>query len=136
MSTYAHTYYREYDLPWSVPEVDRQRLNRLTVRVLAVTVVLSLIIPILPTREAERSRPEEVPERFVKLVIERKKPPPPPPVVVPEVPPEPVVQEKPPEPTPEPEVKPEPEPTPPPVQPKPQERVAEAREKAARTGVM
>ncbi len=138
MSAYVQSYYREYDLPWSVPEVDAKRLNKFTVRVLAATLVLALIVPVLPTQDAEQSRPEEVPERFVKLVIERNKPPPPPPVVVPEKPPEPepVVQEKPPEPVKEPEVRPEPEPTPPPPEVKPQERVAEAREKASRTGVM
>lgn len=138
MSTGAHAFYREYDLAWTVPAADRRRFNRFTLQVLGATLVFALIIPVLPTREAATSRPEEVPERYVKLVIERKQPPPPPPPVVqpqqvqpqPEPEPEPVVQEKPPAPVPE--AAPAPEPAPPP----PEQRVAEAREKAAKTGVM
>ncbi|MEO0974079.1 MAG: AgmX/PglI C-terminal domain-containing protein [Pseudomonadota bacterium] len=136
MGAHVQTFYREYDLAWSVSETDRKRFNRFTLQVLGVTLVLALIIPVLPTFDRPSSRPEEVPERFVKLVIEKKKPPPPPPVVIPERPPEPVVQETPPEPKPVEEPKPKPEPTPPPPEPKPEQRVAEAREKAAKTGVM
>ncbi len=139
-AAYVRSFYREYDLPWSVAPADRQRFNRLTLQVLGATLVLALVVPVLPTRDIASERPPEVPERFVKLVIERQKPPPPPAVVVPEPPrpePEPVVQEQEaPKPEPKPEVKP-PEPKP---QPKPEptreQQVAKAKEQASKTGVM
>jgi protein TonB len=138
--TYVHTFYREYDLPWNVATEDRRRFRKLTLRVLAAVLVLAAIVPALPTQEAARQRPEAVPERFAKLVIERQEPPPPPPPppAVPEVVPEPV---PPPEQTPPPVAeRPLPEPVPPPIAPAPapevKDRVARAKEQASNAGVM
>ena len=85
------------------------------------------IIPWLPVPEADRQELEALPPALARIVLEKPEPAPPPPPPKPEVKEEekPVPEEQPPEPLPEPEVVPEPEPT-----------VADAREKAAVSGLL
>lgn len=119
----AAIYYRQYELPWSTGQEGEERFRKILRNVLAAYLLLALAMPFLPVLERDRSTPAEVPERIVQLIVEQPKPPPPPPPPVPEVRPEPRV------------AKVEPR-----VEPKraeaPVDRTAEARRKAASTGLL
>ncbi len=121
------TYYRVYELPWTLSATEEKRFRKILLHVCGVLLVLAVMMPWLPTPEIERTAEQEIPERYAQLLLERKELPPPPPIVVPEPEPEPevVAEESEPEPQPEPVVT-EPEPV---EQPKVAE--VDAREKAA-----
>jgi outer membrane biosynthesis protein TonB len=138
-------YYRRYDLPWSKIGEETQRLKKTFLIIAGAALFLSAAVPLLPSSDIVHNNGADVPPRLAKLLIERKAPPPPPPPVVepepeevaevpdePEKAPEPEPESVPePEPVPEPKVAfvPEPEIAPPPP-------VNEAREKAAKAGLM
>lgn len=111
-----NAYYREYELPWVSPEEDRERFRKILIAVLIALLLLSILIPLLPVPERERSQAEDVPPRLAKLMLEQKKVPPPPP---------PPKEEK------KPEAKKEPKP-----EPKPVDRTQEARKKAQVAGLL
>jgi periplasmic protein TonB len=111
-------YYRLYELPWSPTEDVEQRFRKVLRNAFIVFGILALIITFLPTPERQIASTPDIPDRIVKLLIEKKAPPPPPPP--------PKVEEKKPEP-----LKVEPKP-----QPKPQPRPQEAREKAQQSGLL
>jgi protein TonB len=118
MTTLA-PYYRQYELPWS-PTEDVERRFRKVLRNLAIAALLiGILIPMLPVPERQRASAPDIPDRVVKLVIEKKAPPPPPPPVP-----------KAEEPKPEPVRKVE-EP-----KPQPQPRPQDAREKAQKSGLL
>ena len=73
--------YRNYDLPWTVTPEERSRLKRILKHVLGVLGVLAILMPFLPVRQVDHHAAPEMPQRFARLVAERKLPPPPPPVV-------------------------------------------------------
>ena len=76
-------YYRVYELQWT-PDAEQEARFRRTLRnTLAIILLLSLLIPWLPMPERSPEDIPEIPQRFAKLVLERKvlPPPPPPPVV-------------------------------------------------------
>lgn len=110
-------YYRLYELPWSPTEDVEQRFRKVLRNALIVFAILALIVTFLPMPERQLASTPDIPDRIVKLVIEKKVPPPPPP---------PKVEEKKPEP-----LKVEPVP-----QPKPQPRQPDAREKAQQSGLL
>lgn len=123
-------YYRTFDLPWTLSTEDEQRFRKILLNVLGILLLLSLIMPWLPTLERDIDRLDEVPPRFAKLILERQKPPPPPP---------PKEIEKEPEPEPEPEQVVEKQPEPEPViepEPEPIDRTEQARENAAMAGLL
>jgi protein TonB len=126
--------YRTYVLPWSPAPEDEHRYRRIRRDMLIAIFALSLLMPFLPLPERASDAPVQVPQRYAKFVLERKKPPPPPPPEV--VEPAPVAEAKP---TPAPAAEPTPLPreraTPEPVPEAPAPR-AQARERAARAGVM
>ena len=76
-------YYRIYDLQWTPDARQEARFRRTLRNTLAILLLLSLIIPWLPLPERSPDDIPEIPQRFAKLVLERKvlPPPPPPPVV-------------------------------------------------------
>jgi len=76
---YLAPFYRNYELPWSPTEEVEQRFRRVVRNVLIVFLILALLIPFLPVSEKQKSKAPDLPERVVKLVIEKKLPPPPPP---------------------------------------------------------
>ncbi len=133
--------YRQYILPWTPLPDDDGLLKRILIVVLAVTVVLSVVIPFIPVPKEDRNKVEPLPPRLAQLVMEKQKPKPKPK-------PKPVEKKKeekkaekkkeekkkkPPE---KKKVakKPEPKKV---VPPKPKvDRVAEARKKAASTGLL
>jgi TonB family protein len=108
-------FYRLYELPWSPTEEIEARFRKIMWIVLAIFAVFAIAIPLLPMPDKARTTAPEIPDRIVKLVIEKQAPPPPPP---------PKVEEKKPEP-----VKVEPK-------PQPQPKVEDARERAQKTGLL
>lgn len=111
-------FYRLYELPWSPTEEIEARFRKIMWTALAIFAVFAIVIPLLPAPEKIRSTTPDIPDRIVKLVIEKKAPPPPPPP--------PKVEEKQPEP-----LKVEPKP-----QPQPQPKVEDARERAQQSGLL
>jgi outer membrane biosynthesis protein TonB len=114
--------YRNYELPWTLTPEEHARLKRIFKHVLGVLATLAILMPFLPVREIDRTAAPEVPQRFARLVAERKLPPPPPPVA----------QEKPkPVESTQPTAEPKPAAEPPKPQPAPTARVAPARDTRA-----
>lgn len=107
-------YYRQYELPWSPREDVERRFKKILRIVLGVFVVLAILITLLPVPEQTRVKAPDIPDRVVKLLLEKKPPPPPPPP---------------------PEVKPETKPEPVKVEPKPKP-VEDARAKAQQSGLL
>lgn len=59
-------------LPWSDFPEDQARYRRIQQRVLGVCLLLALIVPWLPVREADRSRPAELPPPMARLLLDNK----------------------------------------------------------------
>src|SRR5687767_14546393 len=108
-------YYRQFDLPWSPTEEVERRFRKVVRNSFIVFAIFAILIPLLPMRERDLAKAPEIPDRIVKLVLEKPAPPPPPPP--------PKIEEK----KPEPEKKVE-QPKPP---PKP-----DARERAQNAGLL
>ncbi|HEU5135600.1 MAG TPA: AgmX/PglI C-terminal domain-containing protein [Steroidobacteraceae bacterium] len=110
MSVGLAPFFRRFELPWSLEEESERRFKKLLRILLIVATLLAILIVLLPKRQTERMKPEDVRERVAQLIVEKPKPPPPPP--------------PPPEPEKKPEVeKPKPVETPKPVEkPKPNVR--------------
>lgn len=109
-------YYRLYELPWSPTEEIERRFRKVLRNAFILFAILALLIPLLPVPEKAQLKAPEIPDRIVRLVIEKKIPPPPPPA--------PKIEPKE---TPKPIQKVEPKPLP----PKP-----DAREKAQNSGLL
>jgi protein TonB len=115
MSTGIAPYYRLYELPWSPTEEVERRFRIILRNAFIVFALLALLITLLPTPEKAQVRAPDIPDRIVKLVIEKKPPPPPPPPKI------------------------EPKETPKPVEkiePKPQPPKPDARQKAQNSGLL
>lgn len=106
MSTLA-PYYRLYDLPWSPTEEVEARFRKVVRNAFIVFAIFAILIPLMPVPEKTLVKAPDIPDRIVKLVIEKKAPPPPPP-------PPPKIEEKKPEPI-KPVEQPRPEPKPQPT---------------------
>ncbi len=109
-------FYRLYELPWSPTEEVERRFRKVVRNAFIVFAVFAILIPLLPMRERDQVKAPEIPDRIVKLVLEKPAPPPPPPP--------PKIEEK----KPEPEKKVE-QPKPPPPKP-------DARENAQNAGLL
>jgi protein TonB len=109
-------FYRLYELPWSPTEEVERRFRKVVRNAFIIFAVFAILIPLLPVRERDQVKAPEIPDRIVKLVLEKPAPPPPPPP--------PKVEEK----KPEPEKKVE-QPKPPPPKP-------DARERAQNAGLL
>lgn len=129
-------------LPWESCEQENKQFSRITLGILAITLLAAVVIQLTELPPVSREEEEKLPPQLARIIEPVELPP------APEVKPEPepvaeevVPEEKPPEPKPEakPEPKPRPKPEPKP-QPKPEptqeEKVAEARENAKKTGVL
>lgn len=115
--------FRTYELPWTPSEEEQARLRKLLIICFAVTIVLSIVLPLLPTPPKPINQVEDVPPRFAKLVLEKKVTPPPPPPPPPKIDPIPKPIEQ-------------PRVTQPQPQPAPVERAQEARKKAGQAGLL
>src|ERR1043165_3932966 len=73
-------YYRSYELPWSPTEEIEQRFRKVMRNAFIVFALLALLVPFLPTPEKKLAKAPNIPDRFVKMVFEKRQPPPPPPV--------------------------------------------------------
>jgi|SRR5690554_19786 len=117
---------------WQVALEDDQRFLRLLKIGVLVATLLGLIIALVPLPEISREEQAKLPPQLARVMLEKTEPPPPPePEPQPEPEPEPE-SEPDPEPEPEPEAIPE---TPEPETPAP-EAVTQAREVAARSGLL
>src|SRR5688572_25181543 len=97
-------FYRLYELPWSPTEEVERRFRKVVRNAFIVFAVFAILIPLLPMRERDQVKAPEIPDRIVKLVLEKPAPPPPPPPKIEEKKPEPekkVEQPKPPPPKPD-----------------------------------
>ena len=115
----------DFDLPWDNQRQDRQALRKWLMGWLSALLLLGVVMPFLSLPEVEREELEELPPQLARIVLEKPKPkipPPPPPKEAEQVKPE------------EPKPKPQEEV----VQPQPKDRstVADAREKAAVSGLL
>jgi TonB family protein len=72
-------YFRRFELQWAIGEESEARFKKLLRILLIIATLLAILIALLPKREAERIKPEELKERVAQLIIEKPKPPPPPP---------------------------------------------------------
>ena len=72
-------YFRLYELPWSPTEEVERRFRVILRNALIVFALLALLITLIPTPERSLVKAPEIPDRIVKLVIEKNQPPPPPP---------------------------------------------------------
>jgi outer membrane biosynthesis protein TonB len=126
--TAAHGYQpNAFALPWALGREDQQRFRRWLAACLLLVVGIGAVIPLLTLPEVSREEQEALPPQLARIVMEKPKP------VIPP-PPKPEVREEP-----KPEEAPEPEPEPDPAkaaEPKPQPTVADAREKAATSGLL
>jgi len=110
-------FYREYTLPWSSHAGQERKYRRLLAIIMAITFVLGVLWPWIPTPEKDPNVMEEISPRIAKLLLEQRTPPPPPPKPVepePEPEPDPIAEPEPEQvadepPPPEPEPEPEPE---------------------------
>lgn len=127
------TYYRVYELPWTMSSEDELRFRKILLSVFAVLLLFSVAMPWLPVPELPETRFEEIEPRFARLMLEKQKPPPPPPVPVQEQPePETVAEQPQVEPEAELERTVEPDPV-----PEPEVQVVDtARERASRAGLL
>jgi len=71
-------YYRLYELPWSPTAEVEERFRRYVKRLAIIFLLFGVIIPFLPMVDRSKLPPAAIPERFARLVIEKKTPPPPP----------------------------------------------------------
>jgi len=120
-------YMPEFSLPWDLNRRDAKNFHKYLIAVLLVILSFGVIIPWLPVPEVDRSELEELPPQLARIMLDRPEPVVPPPLPKPEVVEEPVKAE------PEPERKPEPVPE---KVPTPEPTVADAREKAAVSGLL
>ncbi len=130
------------ELPWYSSIDEDIRYKKILKIALAILVVFAIIIPLIPVPELTREERETLPPQLARVVLEKKElpkpPPPPPPKPKEEEKPKPV-EEKPKPPEEKPKPKPEPKPEPPKPQPKkpaPVDKVAEAKKKAATSGLL
>ncbi len=72
-------FYRNYELPWTVDEAERDRFRKIWRTTLGVALLISIAMPWLPVPDRPFDVPPPVPPRIAQLVLERATPPPPPP---------------------------------------------------------
>ena len=114
-----------FSLPWDINRDDIRNFNRLLAICVLAIVIGGGVIPWLPMPEIDRETLEELPPQLARIMLEKPEPAPPPPPPKPEI----KEEDKPPE------VKPEPEPVKE-VVPEPEPTVADAKEKAALSGLL
>ena len=68
-------------LPWAIAADDERRFKRIARSVLITAAVICIVLPWLPVMQPDRSKPQELPPRLAKLLLEKELPPPPPPAV-------------------------------------------------------
>lgn len=75
------TLYHSFTLPWTYIAEEVERLKRYVVIAVVIAALLGIAMPFLPVKKVDRKKAEELPPRLAQLVMEKKKPKPPPPKV-------------------------------------------------------
>src|SRR5687767_7469350 len=88
MSLGLAPYFRRFELPWALEEESERKFKKLVRILLIIATLLALLMFLLPKRQVERMKADEVRERVAQLIVEKPKPPPPPPPPEPEKKPE------------------------------------------------
>lgn len=122
-------YLPEFSLPWDLDRQDAKNFKKYLTLVLLMIFAFGVVIPWLPVPEVDRAELEELPPQLARIMLDKPEPVVPPPPPKPEI----VEEQVKPEPEPEPEKPPEPVPEKP---PEPQPTVADAKEKAAVSGLL
>ena len=77
-------HYRSYSLPWEVAAEQEKTFAKVWQRTIIAALLFAIIVPWLPLPDVDIDKQEEIPERFARLLIEKKvEPPPPKPVDIP-----------------------------------------------------
>ena len=84
MSMGLAPFFRRFELPWSLEEESERKFKKLLRILLIIATLLAILFALLPKRQTERMKPEDVRERVAQLIVEKPKPPPPPPPPEPE----------------------------------------------------
>lgn len=84
MSLGLAPFFRRFELPWSLEEESERKFKKLLRILLIIATLFAILIVLLPKRQTERMKPEDVRERVAQLIVEKPKPPPPPPPPEPE----------------------------------------------------
>jgi TonB family protein len=79
MSVGLAPFFRRFELPWSLEEESERKFKKLLRILLTIATLLAVLIFLLPKRQVERMKTEELKERVAQLIVEKPKPPPPPP---------------------------------------------------------
>lgn len=66
--------YRLFVLPWTRLEEDDGLLRKITRIILIISLILGLAIPFIPVPEEDRSKAEELPPRLAQLLMEKQQP--------------------------------------------------------------
>jgi len=66
--------YRSFILPWTRLEEDDGRLKKIVATVLAMAFVFGVVIPWIPVPEVDKDKVEELPPRLAQLLLEQQKP--------------------------------------------------------------
>ena len=61
--------YRVYDLPWTAAAEQELKFRKMTSRCLAVVLILSLIVSVLPAPEPDPTVVQPIPQRFARFVM-------------------------------------------------------------------
>ncbi|MCZ6640739.1 MAG: AgmX/PglI C-terminal domain-containing protein [Gammaproteobacteria bacterium] len=117
-------YQYDYSLPWESGRDDTKRLKKWLLGCLLIVFVFGIAMPWLPVPEIERAELEALPPNLARIMLEKPEP-----VVVPPPAKQEVIEEEPEKPVPE-------EPVPAEVTPEPEPQVADAKEKAAISGLL
>jgi periplasmic protein TonB len=79
MSLGLAPYFRRFELPWALEEESERKFKKLVRILLIIATLLALLMFLLPKRQVERMKTEDLKERVAQLIVEKPKPPPPPP---------------------------------------------------------
>jgi TonB family protein len=66
--------YRSFILPWTQVQEDDDRLKKIVISLMAVTFIVGMVIPWIPVPEEDRDKLERLPPRLAQLLLEKQKP--------------------------------------------------------------
>lgn len=72
--------YHSYTLPWTRVAEEYERIKGILIIVVALVVILGIVVPLIPVKKIDRSKVEQLPPRLAQLVMEQKLKPKPTPV--------------------------------------------------------
>lgn len=130
-------YSHSLSLPWSISAEDERRFRKILTTILALTIALGIVLPMLPVLKKSAEHEAELPPRVAKLIFEKRTEPKPPPkpIVKKKPEPKPVAKKK--KPVPKKKQPPKIAKKTPPKKPKPKvDALEQARKKASSAGLL